>query len=264
MRYVLRKRDIVEDAKAMFRPRSGAWLARQIETARARALRQQDALLHSFIYVISPRPFGTGPVAGLARAKREMLARFAARLVKPSVRTSGPSGGRTFHFSHTYVRADGSLGGAGRKGVGLAGNGAGTRAAGSRGLPTASPLVCDMHETRTAWFMASSLMEEIERGRFPADVLAGDDGHAIKRGIEWLAIETACALARKPAQNEQDLFFKLWHERDWRKETRLARAAEVADLHSTMIDADCARMVIDRVAFTAKCVKAFSENGLTF
>lgn len=132
------------------------------------------------------------------------------------------------------------------------------RAASTTGLPATCPVVCDMHETRALWHMARGLVEEIAAGRFASEVLASDDGHAIRKGHEWLAIEAACAFARRPAQTEGEVFMKVWHQRDWSRETLLRHGAEIASLLDEHIETDIARLNLNRAAFDAKCVRAFA------
>lgn len=135
---------------------------------------------------------------------------------------------------------------------------AANRAAATTGLPETCPFACDVHETRALWHMARSLIEEINSGRFAPDVLAGDDGHAIRTGHEWLAVEAACAYARRPAETEGDVFFKVWHRRDWSRETLLRHGPEIAALLDQHIETDIARLNLNRAAFDAKCVRAFA------
>lgn len=132
------------------------------------------------------------------------------------------------------------------------------RAAETAGLPTTSPVVCDAHDTRALRHMASSLIEEINSGRFRPEVLAGDDGHAIRQGHAWLAIETACAFARRAAETEGEVFLKVWHRRDWSTETLLRHGPEIAALLDAHIEQDIARLNLDRAAFDAKCISAFA------
>ena len=132
------------------------------------------------------------------------------------------------------------------------------RAAATAGLPATCPVNCDAHETRALWHMAHGLLEEIAAGRFAPEVLAGDDGHAIRVGHEWLAIETACAFARRAAETEGEVFFKVWHRREWSRETLLRHGAEIAALLNAHIEADIARLNLNRAAFDAKCARAFA------
>lgn len=135
---------------------------------------------------------------------------------------------------------------------------AASRAAATSGLPETCPVVCDAHDTRALRHMASSLIEEINSGRFAPEILAGDDGHAIRQGHEWLAVEAACAYARRPADTEGEVFFKVWHRRDWLNVTLLCHGPEIAALLDEHIETDIARLKLDRAVFDAKCVRAFA------
>lgn len=131
------------------------------------------------------------------------------------------------------------------------------RAAATSGLPETCPVACDAHDTRALWHMAHGLVEEIAAGRFAPNVLAGDDGHAIRLGHEWLAVEAVCAFARRPAESEGEVFFKVWHRRDWSREALLRHGPEIAALLDGDIETDIARLKLDRAAFDAKCIRAF-------
>lgn len=107
-------KDYVEEGKNVFKAKSGKRLAKQIEKARQRALKQQDALLKSFLHTNPPAVLLTGLIKGLARSKRTMLAQRTLSMPKPSMRST-IAGSRPFHFAHSHVRSDGSIGGTGQK-----------------------------------------------------------------------------------------------------------------------------------------------------
>lgn len=108
-------KDFVKDGKSFFKAKSDKVIRKKIEAARKKALENQDALLKAFIRTNPIGAIGTGIIKSLRRSKRTMLAHHTAKIKKPSTRARLDQTGKPFHFAHSYVSADGSIGGTGKK-----------------------------------------------------------------------------------------------------------------------------------------------------